>query len=291
MATVPSSGNKCALFLVSLWGATGGTTLAQAINPKVSWYIHGTLPLPFCSLLIAKSFNKECSCPSSIKAKNCAQAIFSIEGAVSVISFVAGATLSLLSNYLFGNRQPLPLTEKNTSGTQDLYPEQVQIVLFIAQVAFLSIHFLSKYAYNKVSNETADEEIEVVSQKEETLPHDKKIFMEEAEEIEAENAHSEKGFKELKNFIDTDPILLGTFKACYEETKDILLPPYEEDDSPPLPDPIVEKWSRAAYRQLYYEGLLVRFKDFLTKNPKFAAVFKERLAERKVCLELMNANR
>ncbi|MGZ3749444.1 MAG: hypothetical protein ACXVCD_19060, partial [Pseudobdellovibrionaceae bacterium] len=36
----------CSLLFASIWAATAGATIAQALNPHVSWPIAITLPLP-----------------------------------------------------------------------------------------------------------------------------------------------------------------------------------------------------------------------------------------------------
>ena len=294
-----------ALILASLWGATGGSIIAQALNPKVVWYMRFTFFLPFCSLLITKPsevnsrFWSLCTKINQFSLSSFSfKSLTSPECLTSLTSFVGGVALSILSSGLtesfsqtlpinnltvYSQNQMISMKEGNFPA-KDLYPESIQTVIAVVQAVFIALHFLGR-----ILMKTADGKIKPVPQHEAFSSEKKCLLSENTELIREKNKQWKEGFQRLKHFIDNDPVLLATFQKCYEESKDILVPPFEEDDSPPVSDPTAEEWRRAAQRQLYYEELLNSFKDFLNKNPKFTAVFKERLQQQNqaACLELI----
>ncbi|MGZ3634001.1 MAG: hypothetical protein ACXU9U_01595 [Parachlamydiaceae bacterium] len=271
----------CSLLFASIWAATAGATIAQALNPHVSWPIAITLPLPIFSLLIPDC----CGNGGSLKERvsSCAKSIFTLRGAVLLTAFGLGVASSVLvMSYTF------PV--HSFSIGLAFISNSANSILLLTQLGLLGVHFLSAYAKSAYSKENAGEhesidessnEIEEVNPDIENVSEEHKKLMGQIANLKENNAKMEKAFKKLKIFIESDPELKQSFTSSYKATRNMLLPLYEMSWSPYVGDPLIEEWSKQAHLDLYYEALILRLERFLEVNPEFLALLQTKIDQKK----------
>ncbi|MFI5343307.1 MAG: hypothetical protein ACHQUC_03705 [Chlamydiales bacterium] len=122
---------------------------------------------------------------------------------------------------------------------------------------------------------TADDDIIVIASKRSffdpslTIAEREALLIQETVRLEEENRILRDKINRIFSFVKNNSELRTTFAACYDETKEILLPLPKRDDSPPTPNPLIEAWRQAAQEQSYLLTLKTRIRDFLDKNPDF----------------------
>lgn len=239
------------MFMAGAWGITAGGIFAQALNPKVNWFTHFTLlNIPVLNYMV---FTKTLACPSNSEMNcNVKKAIEKV-WKVAAICFACGVVGSVLTNCY------------SDPFSKPMYSEELQNTIMIYQLMLSFGHFISAAGLKTAQPKTTEDK-QFSSQN--LIPVIEKL----KEENEIWNAN----FIKLEQFINDNPDLVESFYKSKEETKHILLKPYKKGESESS-DPIVTEWTNQCYQQLAYEAKFKRLLDFLTKNPTFANLLKDKL--------------
>lgn len=246
------------LALRAFCGFTGSAYVAQALNPNVKWVMHSTLPLILLNFFIHQTPKEESSCTLEEKISRCSKCIFSNP---SIFFFSCG--LGLLSSILINvyvapfNRVP--------------YSDQLNTNILLFQGFLLTTHLLSSYAVRYFQQPILKKAARSQNKEFTTTDLLPEILM-----IKEKNIEWEEKFKRLKVYINNNAELMQAYKACFEQTKNILLPPYEMGEITST-DSIIAEWEKEAKLELYYNALNTRLNDFLLKNPDFYALLKNDL--------------